>query len=92
MILKHRIYFFFWKSLMNFMHVKKGVFVEEWSDSKNRFITGVIYGFVGESVDENTFGFDIHIKWLEPMQGTSSLYHSEGWYSYKQFKDKIRFK
>lgn len=92
MILKHRIYFFFWKILMNLMGIKKGVFVEEWSDSKNRFITGVICGYAGESVNEKTFGFDIHIKWLQPMQGNEYPHHTEGWYSYKEFDKKIKFK
>lgn len=89
---KHAIYFFFWKIMAYFLGVKKGVFVEEYSDHKQKFITGVITHLTCESITKNKCGFDIQVKWFEPFQGNDYRYYSDGSYSLKDFNRKIYFK
>jgi hypothetical protein len=67
--------------------VKKYACVETYSDHKKKMIKGFILGFSGDSVTKNKFGFDINIKWIEPLQGNDSRFFSSGWYSEKQLKD-----
>lgn len=89
MIFKHKIYFFFWKILMRLIGIKPGTFYSVYSETKKRNIKGIVTNLSGNSINRAKFGFDIHIHWLEPIDGNDSRYFSSGSYSYKDIVKKL---
>lgn len=79
---KHYMYFKFWKFLMRLRGIKYGkvvsIFYEE------RQIIGIVSGLSGDSINDKLYGFEVNIKWLEPLQGNDPRYHTYGSYEYKE--------
>lgn len=84
---KHRFYFFLWKIKMYLKGFKKYTCVETYSEDKKKVIKGFVFGFTGDSVTNKVYGFDVNIKWIEPLQGNDARFFNSGWYSEKQIKD-----
>ena len=80
---KHYLFFIIWKIKMYLKGYEKDVPVKTWSEEKQKFIKGYIQSLSGDSVTKEKFGFDLNVKWLEPIQGNDSRYYTSGSYSEK---------
>lgn len=86
MIFKHKIQYYLTVIWCLFLTLYPGRFVYQYLEEKDKNIKGVITGFAGCSVTQETFVFDIQIKWFEPRQGTDYRFYSDGAYFLKDFK------
>lgn len=86
---KHYLFFLIWKIKMYLKGYKKGTFVKVWSEEKNKFIKGVVLSLSGDSVTKKNFGFDVNVKFLEPVVGHDSRFYSYGSYSSKEIGKKL---
>jgi len=92
MIIKHQIYFVFFKIWCHLNLIYKGRFVYYYSEEKEKWIKGVVTSFEGVSVTRKIFGFEIGVNWLEPLQGYNSKAYTWGAYDLKSYKKKLRSK
>ena len=84
---KHYLIFLLWKIKMYLKGYKKGSVVQIWSEEKKRFIGGFVKGFTGDSITEKKFGFDVWIRFIEPIEGNDSRFFTSGFYSESQLKE-----
>ena len=75
---------------MTLKGIKKGTLFLIWSEDKKKWIKSVVTEFYGDSINNNTFSFQIGINHLEPIQGNDSRYFSWGSYSYEDIKNMKR--
>ena len=72
---------------MRLKGIKRGAFMKVYSEQKDRQIIGVVTSLSGDSIDNNSYWFDVNIHWLEPIQGNDSRFHACGSYCYKEIID-----